>query len=148
MQWNTLKIDEELPLKVLLKDSVEEHAVLARKLVHQNLWLNCKTHEQISLEDFDKWKSVYPEMTPAVADLVWHIPEGILLQVACVDGNDLSWVGWPEGMVRTKDCIVCEFADSFQRIALLKEIASSSHATDHRVRAARQALKEQGYENI
>lgn len=37
-------------------------------------------------------------------DHVLHKPSGETWVVAFVDGDDLAWCGWPNGLARTSDC--------------------------------------------
>lgn len=39
-------------------------------------------------------------------DTVKHLPTGETWQVAYVDGDRMSWAGWPEGEADVADCVV------------------------------------------
>lgn len=72
-------------------------------------------------------------------DTVKHIPTGETWIVACVEGNDLSWCGWPEGMARLSDCELVEKATVQRRQELLESLAAMGQ-DDHRARYAKRLL--------
>jgi hypothetical protein len=72
-------------------------------------------------------------------DTVKHLPTGETWTVACVEGNDLSWCGWPEGMARLSDCELVQKATTERRQALLLSLASMG-GNDHRCRYAKRIL--------
>lgn len=43
-------------------------------------------------------------------DTVLHGPTGERWVVACVQGDRLSWCGWPEGTANLADCVLVEKA--------------------------------------
>lgn len=73
-------------------------------------------------------------------DTVKHIPTDETWIVACVEGNELSWVGWPEGWAKLSDCILIEKATAEQRQALLSQMAAMQDTEDHRCRHAKYVL--------
>jgi hypothetical protein len=79
------------------------------------------------------------EPTIDTGDHVRHEPTGESWVVACVQGDKLSWCGWPEGMAELKDCTLILKVDEEKRLALLQQIAASG-GNDHRVRYAIAAL--------
>jgi hypothetical protein len=82
------------------------------------------------------------EMTIDTGDTVMHIPTGETWLVACVQGNDLSWCGWPEGYAKVKDCRLIRKAPPEERLALLERLADMQ-GHDHRQRYACHVLKAQ-----
>src|SRR5438552_3029589 len=68
-------------------------------------------------------------------DYVRHGPTGENWVVACVDGDYLSWCGWPEGQAQLSDCTLTRKATPEERQKLLLEIASM-HTDCHRKRHA------------
>ena len=73
------------------------------------------------------------------ADHVKHKPTGESWVVACVQGNDLSWCGWPEGMARVSDCELIRKGTEEERLDLLKRL-SEMPGPDHRKSYAQTAL--------
>ena len=66
------------------------------------------------------------EMSEAKVDIdtgdsVLHRPTGEKWVVACVQGNDLSWCGWPAGYAKLSDCELLEKATPEAREKLLNE---------------------------
>ena len=57
-------------------------------------------------------------------DIVIHKPTGEKWVVAFVDGERLSWCGWPEGLAYTKDCVLLEHARPEERLTLLHQLAT------------------------
>jgi hypothetical protein len=53
---------------------------------------------------------------PRCGDTVLHGPSRETWIVAYVDGNELSWVGWPEGTARLSDCEVTKRCSDEQHI--------------------------------
>lgn len=53
------------------------------------------------------------------ADHVFHEPTGETWVVACVQGDKLSWCGWPEGMAELSDCRLIKKATPEERQKLL-----------------------------
>lgn len=76
-------------------------------------------------------------------DYVLHKPSGECWIVACVQGNDLSWCGWPEGMARLIDCELIEKATPEYKEQLLHELANMNYP-DHRSRYAKYRLDPRG----
>jgi hypothetical protein len=74
-------------------------------------------------------------------DVVLHSPTGERLVVACVDGDRLSWCGWPEGMAALSDCTLVEKAGPEDKARLLEQLAALREP-DHRGRHARATLAE------
>lgn len=60
-------------------------------------------------------------------DTVTHRPTGETWTVAFVDGNELSWVGWPFGFARTADCEVRRRCTDAEHVELLLRIAQGEH---------------------
>lgn len=73
-------------------------------------------------------------------DTVRHIPTGEKWLVAFVQGENLSWCGWPEGWAKVSDCILIKKATAEERLKLLREMANMPTEQDHRARYARAAL--------
>lgn len=72
-------------------------------------------------------------------DYIIHEPSGEKWIVACVQGEYLSWMGWPEGMAKLEDCKLLEKATPEYRMNLLHEQADSM-TNDHRSIFARHRL--------
>lgn len=72
-------------------------------------------------------------------DVVLHAPTGERWVVACVEGNQLSWCGWPEGWAKLEDCTLAEKATPGRRLELLHAMAKM-HNNDHRRRFAQNIL--------
>lgn len=64
-------------------------------------------------------------MTFRCGDHVLHLPTGEMWLVAYVDGDDLAWCGWPDGLARTSDCLLVKACDDAEHIRMLKEVAQS-----------------------
>ncbi len=73
-------------------------------------------------------------------DRVLHRPSGETWVVAYVDGNDLAWCGWPDGLARTSDCDLVKAASDEDHLRLLREVAKSN--TGRRARYAQAELNE------
>lgn len=80
---------------------------------------------------------------PAIdtGDVVRHGPTGEEWLVAYVDGQHLAWCGWPSGHALVSDCTLVKKATPEERIALLRQLATSQHPG--RTRAQR-ALEREG----
>jgi hypothetical protein len=59
-------------------------------------------------------------------DVVLHKPSGEHWVVAYVDGDKLSWCGWPEGLARVTDFELVRAAQPDARLKLLHQMASMS----------------------
>lgn len=68
-------------------------------------------------------------------DHVLHTPTGETWVVAYVDGEDLTWGGWPDGMARTHDCTVTYRCTDEEHVAMLHQIAASDGRRGLRARA-------------
>ena len=75
-------------------------------------------------------------------DIVLHRPSGEEWLVAYVDGDDLAWCGWPDGVARTSDCDLVKACSYDEHVARLREIAQSD--AGRRTRKAREALEKLG----
>lgn len=75
-------------------------------------------------------------------DTVLHEPSGEEWLVALVDGDYLSWCGWPEGRAKLKECILLKKASKEERDKLLIEMAAISES-DHRRDYARRIVAEE-----
>jgi hypothetical protein len=73
-------------------------------------------------------------------DHVHHGPSNENWVVACVEGDKLSWCGWPEGWAELSDCILVKKATAEERDKLLREMADMRTERDHRCRYARRIL--------
>jgi hypothetical protein len=58
-------------------------------------------------------------------DTVFHRPTREEWLVACVQGDHLSWCGWPEGMARLADCLLVDKATHAEREKLLRDMAAT-----------------------
>jgi hypothetical protein len=74
-------------------------------------------------------------------DVVLHKPTGERWVVAFVSGENLSWLGWPEGFAKVSDCELLETAKPEVRQQLLERMAAMD-GMDSRKTYARQRLKE------
>ena len=72
-------------------------------------------------------------------DTVLHRPSGEFWIVAYVDGEYMSWCGWPEGEARTADCKVITPASDPVHRSWLERIADSA-VGGKRQRMAQRAL--------
>jgi hypothetical protein len=73
-------------------------------------------------------------------DIVLHGPTQERWVVAFVQGDNLSWCGWPEGWAKLTDCALVEKSTPEARLKLLKQMADMPTDQDHRARYARVAL--------
>lgn len=73
-------------------------------------------------------------------DHVLHVPSGETWVVAYVDGDDLAWCGWPDGLGRTSDCTVTRRCTDAEHVAMLHEIAASGGRRALRARIALAAM--------
>lgn len=73
-------------------------------------------------------------------DHVLHRPTGETWVVACVQGEHLSWCGYPEGRAALSDCDLVRKAGPEERRNLLADMARMD-GSDHRGRYARETLK-------
>lgn len=71
-------------------------------------------------------------------DHVLHKPSGETWVVAFVDGDDLAWCGWPNGLARTSDCELVKACDDDEHLNLLTQMAKVDG--DSRGSYARRAL--------
>lgn len=78
------------------------------------------------------------------ADTVYHRPSRETWRVACVQGNRLSWCGWPEGSADVADCDLVQKAPPGEKEKLLQTMADMGNQDDHRCRYARHALGKSG----
>ena len=74
------------------------------------------------------------------ADSVFHRPTREWWSVACVQGERLSWCGWPEGSAKLSDCLLVDKATPAERRKLLEDLANMRSGDDHRARYARSVL--------
>lgn len=58
-------------------------------------------------------------------DHVKHLPTGEEWVVAYVDGDDLAWCGWPDGLARVSDCVLTFEVNDAGHRKWLEEIAAS-----------------------
>lgn len=58
------------------------------------------------------------------ADIVLHKPTGERWVVAYVQGERLSWCGWPEGTALVADCELVTPARPDERLELLRRLAA------------------------
>jgi hypothetical protein len=72
-------------------------------------------------------------------DVVLHGPTGERWVVACVEGDRLSWCGWPEGTAALSDCTLVIKAKPEEREKILQALADMS-TNDHRRRYAVRVL--------
>jgi hypothetical protein len=79
------------------------------------------------------------QQTIDTGDVVLHLPSNENWTVACVDGEYLSWCGWPEGEARLSDCVLIEKSTPEYRQELLQQLAQMD-GSDHRGRHARAIL--------
>ena len=67
-------------------------------------------------------------------DVVYHAPSKERWTVACVDGDRLSWCGWPDGEAALDDCTLVKKATQEERLGVLNALASMSsscHRKNH-----------------
>lgn len=72
-------------------------------------------------------------------DTVFHRPTAERWLVACVDGEELHWCGWPEGRAKLSDCKLVRKASPEQRVDMLHNLASMNN-DGHRKSHAQQTL--------
>ena len=88
------------------------------------------------------WRARHPAPdTFDTGDVVRHGPTGEVWLVAYVDGQHLAWCGWPSGHALVSDCTLVKKATPEERIALLRQLATSQHPGRTR---AQQALEREG----
>lgn len=76
-------------------------------------------------------------------DSVFHRPTREWWSVACVQGEYLSWCGWPEGSAKLKDCLLVDKATPAERRKLLEDLANmrgDNGRADHRALHAQAVL--------
>lgn len=83
-----------------------------------------------------------PTSNVDTGDVVLHRPSGEKWTVACVQGEYLSWCGWPEGEAKLSDCDLVRKATPGERLRLLHELAAISES-DHRQRYAAYILEKE-----
>lgn len=66
-------------------------------------------------------------------DSVEHGPTGQTWLVAHVDGDHLTWCGWPDGEAMLSDCTLVRSCSDDEHLKLLNEIAKSSAGRRARV---------------
>ncbi|MEM7227302.1 MAG: hypothetical protein AAF432_00660 [Planctomycetota bacterium] len=74
-------------------------------------------------------------------DTVLHRPTGETWVVAFVQGDQLAWVGWPNGRADLADCELVVKAHPTERMELLREMADMRNG-DCRRRYARRILND------
>lgn len=79
-------------------------------------------------------------------DTVLHTPTGEEWMVACVQGSELSWCGWPEGRAALDDCKLVKKATPGERDSLLADLANMKGG-DHRQRYALERLNNEAREH-
>ena len=57
-------------------------------------------------------------------DIVKHGPSGEIWTVAFVEGDRLSWCGWPPGSANITDCALVESCDDKKYDKLLRDLAA------------------------
>lgn len=74
-------------------------------------------------------------------DTVKHKPTGETWTVSYVDGDNLAWVGWPNGYAKVSDCAIIKSCSDLEHVLLLKRITESrDEGSDQRARRAMQDL--------
>lgn len=73
-------------------------------------------------------------------DIVHHEPTGEDWVVAYVEGDRLSWCGWPEGEANLNDCWLKKTVSDEEHRKILIEIAKSEGRRGRRAREALAAL--------
>ena len=76
-------------------------------------------------------------------DIVLHKPTGEHWIVAYVDGEYMSWCGWPPGEARTADCEVVTVASDDEHWKWVRRVAEIA-GNDKRARMAQRMLDERG----
>lgn len=72
---------------------------------------------------------IWPEGSEVVSeqidtgDYVYHVPTGEKWVVAYVQGDRISWCGWPEGEANLSDCTLIQKATPDVRHKLLEDMA-------------------------
>ena len=74
------------------------------------------------------------------ADTVRHQQTGEIFTVACVHGDYVHTIGWPEKSIRLADLTLVESATDTARQAMIEDLARST-GMGHRPRCARERLK-------
>lgn len=81
-------------------------------------------------------------MTLRCGDSVKHKPSGEEWVVSYVDGEYLSWLGWPNGEAKVSDCELIRSCSHSDHIKILKSVAAAGdHGADKRSRMARRDLE-------
>lgn len=73
-------------------------------------------------------------------DAVLHRPSGEIWVVAYVDGEYMSWCGWPPGEAKVADCTVTRECSDKEHRDWLTQIFKSFDYDDKRGRMAKAAL--------
>lgn len=75
-------------------------------------------------------------------DTVHHRPTGEDWLVACVDGDELYWLGYPLGLARLADCELRKKATPDDRLMWLRDLAKPERdESDARTRIARRQMQ-------
>ncbi len=75
-------------------------------------------------------------------DTVKHRPSGETWVVAYVDGDSLSWFGWPYGEAKIADCELVEACSDSQHVKGLRRLADSYNGTPSYDRRATKAMQD------
>jgi hypothetical protein len=75
-------------------------------------------------------------------DTVLHKPTGEEWLVAYVEGDDLAWCGWPDGLARTGDCELVRACSDEEHVRRLRALAAAD--AGRRSRKAQIALESIG----
>lgn len=139
----TLLQDAVLEIEKLIKDKhrIDWLADIENTIGNVQLPTECvELHIDDLRAAIDAAMVLHRNMMIDTGDIVKHIPTGEKWVVACVIGNKLSWVGYPEGQSNLSDCELLESADENERKKLLTEMANSL-SNDHRTIYAKNRLK-------
>lgn len=73
-----------------------------------------------------------PKQTIDTGDVVLHIPTNEEWIVACVEGDVLSWCGWPQGWANIADCTLIKKATDSERYDRLVQLSQMQDVDDFR----------------
>lgn len=92
-------------------------------------------------QEVDSWLKNGQTPTFKPGDIIFHKPTGETWVVAVVEGENVWYMGWPEGYAKAEDCILKEPASAERSKACLLDLASHERTDDQRVRIAKSQVE-------
>lgn len=75
-------------------------------------------------------------------DTIKHSPSGETWTLAYVNGENVSWVGWPAGEAYRKDCTLIEACSDAEHVKMLRRLETANcEGSDRRSLMARRELE-------